>query len=445
MVAGAESMHRDLWLLGEVDPDDEFAFEEHAYLRTHGQDRLGPSRFRWSARQLADLTALFHGDDADGARQRIGRDLARFLSGLSFTPDEAELQAADDLGEEVLFTVRSVAPELYTLPWELVRTGASDTFLADHPSVMVRHAVPGLPTRALPAMPEHPGVLLAWSDAGGRVPNAAMKATLEAACEAGGVAFLELPRVHAGALQDRLDDAPFSVVHLLCHGVPPRKPGEPTMLAWGDGSHKPVTAVALAKLLRPYRDRVRMVVLSVCGSGDASQDGLFLGSVAQEIHKQGIPTVVSSRYRLSIPGATRLVKALYDKLLREGWSLERSVRHARMRLFRADELGETHEGDAYGVQLYTHALEACGPDGGGKDGERPVLGTYPFGTPQAPAPAIEPPQQVLTIVPAATPEARKAQKEALLAALRMLTEDPAAELLELEAADAPAESPEGAL
>ena len=138
------------------------------------------------------------------------------------------------------------------------------------------------------------------------------------------------------------------------------------------------------------------------------------------------------------------MKALYDKLLREGWSLERSVRHARMRLFRADELGETHEGDAYGLQLYTHALEACGPEGGGKDGERPVLGTYPFGTPQAPAPAIEPPQQVLTIVPAATPEARKAQKEALLAALRMLTEDPQAELLESEAG-APVEATQGAV
>jgi hypothetical protein len=426
-------MQRELSFLPETEVDeDAFALEDRAYLRSEGPDRLGPSRFQWSARQLADLTALFLGEEADGARQRIGRDLSRFLSGLAFTPSENELQSADDLGEEVVFTIRSSAPELYTLPWEIVRTDGSDTFLADHPSVMVRHAVPGLPTRALPAVPEHPGVLLCWSDAGGRVPSTSMTANVRAACEAANVAFLELPRVHAGALQDALDDAPFSVVHLLCHGVPPRKRGEPAMLAWGDGSHKPVTAIALAKLLRPYRDRVRMVVLSVCGSGDSSQDALFLGSVAQEVHKQGIPTVVSSRYRLSIPGATRLVKALYDKLLREGWSLERSVRHARMRLLRADELGETHEGDAYGLQLYTHALEACGPDGGGKDGERPVLGTYPFGTPQAPAPVIEPPQQLVTIVPAATPEARAAQKEALLAALRMLTEDPNAAVLEPE-------------
>jgi CHAT domain len=438
-------MHRDLCLLGEADPDDGFAFEERAYLRTESEARLGPSRFQWSARQLADLTALFEGDDADGARQRIGRDLARFLSGLSFIPDEAELQAADDLGEEVLFTVRSAAPELYTLPWEIIRTDEGDTFLADHPSVMVRCCVPGLPARALPAVPQHPGVLLAWSDAGGRVPSAAMKENIQAACEAGHVAFVELPRVHAGSLQDALDDTPLSVLHLLCHGLPPRKPGEPAMLAWGDGSHKPATAVALAKLLRPYRDRVRMVVLSVCGSGDGSQDALFLGSVAQEIHKQGIPTVVASRYRLSIPGAIRLVKSLYDKLLREGWSLERSVRHARTRLFRADELGETHQGDAYGLQIYTHALEACGPEGGGKDGERPVLGTYPFGTPQVPAPATAPPQQVLTIVPAATPEARKAQRDALLAALRMLTEDPAADLLGLDADESTDESTEGAV
>lgn len=427
-------MHRDLSLLPatEVDagPDGELVFQERGYLRQDGPARVGPGRFHWSARQLADLTALFHGEDADGARQRIARDLARLLAELAWAPDEAALQSADERGEEVVFTVRSSAPELYTLPWEIVRTDVSDTFLADHPSVMVRHAVPGLPARALPAAPAHPGVLLAWSDAGGRVPSASMKASIQAACEAAGVGFRELPHVHAGSLEDALDHAAPSVLHLLCHGLPPRRPGEPARLAWGDGSHEPVSAVRLAKLLRPYRNEVRMVVLSACGSGDASQDALFLGSVAQEIHKQGVPTVVSSRYRLSIPGATRLVHELYGKLLREGWSLERAVRHARMRLFRADELGETHEGDAYGLQIYTHALEACGPEGGGEDGQRPVLGTYPFGTPQAPAPKLAPPVQTLTIVPAATPQARQAQRDQLLAALRMLSEDPAAELLE---------------
>lgn len=424
-------MHRDLWFRSETDAEPEeaaFTFHERPYVREEGPARRGPSCFAWSSRQLADLATLFHGEQSEGARQRIGRDLARFLTELACEPDEAALASADALGEEVAFTIRSSAPELYTLPWEIARTDGSDTFLADHPSVMVRHAVPGLPTRPLPAVPEHPGVLLCWSDAGGRVPSAAMKEIIAAACAAGGVAFRELPRVHAGSLEDALDEAPASVVHLLCHGLP-GKPGEPPQLAWGDGSQRPVSGVRLAKLLRPYRNDVRMVVLSACGSGDASQDGLFLGSIAQEIHKHGIPTVVSSRYRLSIPGATRLVRELYDKLLREGWSLERSVRHARIRLFRADELGETHEGDAYGLQVYTHAHEACGPEGGA-DGQRPVLATYPFGTPQAPAPASEPPRQVLTIVPAATPEARKAQKEALLAALRMLSEDPQAELVE---------------
>jgi len=207
---------------------------------------------------------------------------------------------------------------------------------------------------------------------------------------------------------------------------------------------------------------VRMVVLSVCGSGDASQDALYMGSVGQEIHKKGIPTVVCSRYKLSIPGATRLVEVLYDKLLREGWSLERAIRHARMQLFRADALGETQEGDAYGLQIYTHAAERCAAEGvaadrcaaeggtaeggtaegvaaeggtaeGGapeqSEAARPVLATYPFGTPQAPAPETPPPQQVMTIVPAATPEARQAQRDMLLEALRMLSEDPQAELL----------------
>lgn len=422
-------MHRELRFSGEDEDDDEFTFEEREYVRSEGDDRLGPGRFSWSSRQLQDLSTLFSGEDADGARQRIGKDLARFMKALSWVPDGDALEEADDRGEEVIFTVRSTAPELYTLPWEIVRTDAGDTFLADHPSVMVRHAVPGLPTRELPAVPERPGVLFGWSDAGGRVPSDAMRTIIDEACQAGGVAFREVPRIHAGTLQDVLDEEPYSVVHVLCHGLPGKAEGEPAMLAWGDGSQRPVTAVKLAKLLRPYRKQVRMVVLSACGSGDSSQDALFLGSVAQEIHKKGIPTVVSSRYRLSIPGAVRLARNLYDKLLREGWSLERAVRHARMRLFRADDMGDTHEGDAYGLQVYTHAREECGPEDGGIDGERAVLSTYPFGTPQAPAPETAAPRQALTIVPAATPEARQAQKEMLLAALKELSEDPEADLL----------------
>jgi hypothetical protein len=243
--------------------------------------------------------------------------------------------------------------------------------------------------------------------------------------QAGGVDFLELPRVHAGTLQDALDEKPFSVLHLLCHGLP-GKDGAPSTLAWGDGGQKPVSGPHLAKLLRPYRKHLRLVVLNACGSGDASQDALFLGSIAQEIHKKGIHTVVSSRYLLSVAGAIRLTEHLYDALLREGWSLERALRRARAELFRADETGETHEGDAYGMQIYGYASELVDATEAGEDGQRPVLSTYPFGTPQQPAPLTKPPKQTLQMqVPLdKLIEIQGEQREHVEQILRELGEDP---------------------
>ena len=419
-------MYRTFTLSTKRAAVSDFHFAPSEYVRQEAEQQFGPATFAWSERQRSDLLTLFLAKDAEGARERVGRDLGALMSGLGWTPDERALNEADKRGEEILITVSSEAPELYTLPWEITTTGASSVFLADHPSIMVRNAWPGLPPRELADKPENPGVLFAWSDAGGRVPHAQMKAIVQAACEDGGVAFAEAARFDANALQDILDEKPLSVLHILCHGVAAAKEGEPARLAWGDGSQPPIPATRLARMLRPYRDQIRLVILSCCGSGDASQDALFLGSVAQEIHRKGIQTVLCSRSVLSIPGAVVMVKELYRRLLHEGWSLERSVRAARMRLFQPDELGETHESDAYGIELYTAATEVAPKECGQE--ERPVLSTYPFGTPATPAPKAEPPRQALTLVPADTKEGRQAQREALLAALRALGEDEGLEI-----------------
>ena len=48
-----------------------------------------------------------------------------------------------------------------------------------------------------------------------------------------------------------------------------------------------------------------------CHSGSSAEVGSHLGSVAQELHRAGVPAVVASRLRLSQPGSVLLTQVLY--------------------------------------------------------------------------------------------------------------------------------------
>jgi hypothetical protein len=394
----------------------------HPYLRMAGAMPRGPAVFEWSQRQRDDLEALWRDPAAEGARERLAKDLAVFCDKLGWAPDAARLEDAEAHGDEYLVTLSAVPPELYLLPWEVIQVGAAGTYLSDYASAQVRYVMPGLEPRELPGAPPRPGVLFAWSSAGGAVPHEAQAAAIRDAAEAGGVTFRALDGVDEASLQAALDAGPPSVLHLLCHGLPGPE-GEPPRLRWGAAdSPSEITATRLARLLRRHHEAIRLVVLSACGSGDGRGDPLFLCSLAQELHKKGIPNVVASRYPLSVPGARVMTRALYDKLLREAWSLERALRHTREVLLRVDDNGESHPGDAYGIQLYAHDTERFISDND-VVAERPVLASYPFGSPARPVPASGPPCAELTLGLAEDAPGSGPDLAQLIAPLRRVSED----------------------
>jgi hypothetical protein len=368
----------------------------HPYLRIDGEVPRGPAIFDWSERQRDDLEALWRDPSADGARERLARDLAAFCSELGWTPDPNVLKTSEEDGDDYLLTLSAVAPELYLLPWEVIQVGSGGAYLSDYASAQVRYAIPGLGPREVQEPPPRPGVLFAWSSAGGSVPHDEQAAAIRSAAEAGGAAFDELAEVDERSLQAALDAGAPSVLHLLCHGLPGPE-GEPSRLRWGaSDSPSEVTGPRLARMLRSHAPSIRLVVLSACGSGDGRGDPLFLTSFAQELHRSGIPGVVASRYPLSARGSTVMTRALYDQMLREAWSLERALRHTRQTLFRVDDAGDAHPGDAYGIQLYGHDSEWFVSDND-IEAERPILASYPFGTPARPSPAREPPAAELAL------------------------------------------------
>ena len=391
-------MFAKLHLLSQDQPEGGggLRWRAHPYLRMVGAVPKGPAVFDWNERQHADLEALWRDPAAEGARERLAGDLAALCDELGWVPDPAMLADAEQHGDEYLLTVSAVPPELYLLPWEVIQVGAAGTYLSDYASAQVRYAVPGLEPRDITGAPPQPGVLFAWSSAGGAVPHEAQAAAIRAAAEAGGVTFRELAEVDEGSLQAALDAGPPSVLHLLCHGRPGPE-GEPPRLTWGASDiPSEVTATRLARMLRHHNGTVRLVVLSACGSGDGHGDPLFMSSLAQELHKKGIPNVVASRYPLSVSGSCVITRALYDQLLREAWSLERALRHTREALLRAGDDGERHPGDAYGIQLYAYDTERFVSDNN-VVAERPVLASYPFGTAARPVPAKGPPAAELTL------------------------------------------------
>ena len=375
---------------------DDFRWRPHSYVRIADNVAKGPATFKWSKRQLRDLEALWLERDSEGARDRLAGDLARFGEKLGWTTDAESLGEAEKRGEELLVSVSSAAPELYVLPWEVTRSSGSDIYLADYSGVLLRYTVPELGPRSLLDAPPQPGVLFGWSAAGGPVPHDDHREAICAAAQDAGVGFRELAAIDQASLEAALDEEPLSVLHLLCHGLP-GPGGEPPRLKWGV-AEKPaeVTATRLARMLHRHVDSIRLVVLSACGSGDGQGDALFMSSLAQELHKKGIPNVVASRYPLSVRGSRVMVQALYDKLLRQAWSLERALRHTRATLFRADSHGRSHPGDAYGIQLYGHAKERFVSDNG-LEAMRPVLASYPFGSAAQPTPTHRPPRQVTRI------------------------------------------------
>ena len=369
---------------------------KHPYLRIVAQGAKGPAMFDWDERQRKDLDALWRDPTADGARERLAKDLAAFCDKLSWRPDAKLLEDAERCGEEYMLTLSAVPPELYLLPWEVIHVGASGKYLSDHASAQVRYAMPGLEPRKIQPAPQTPGVLFGWSAAGGAVPHEEHAAAIRAAAAAGGVTFRELAEVGEASLQTALDAGPPSVLHLLCHGSPGAA-GEPPGLAWGaTDTPSMITATRLARLLHGHADAIRLVVLSACGSGDGHDDPMLMGSLAQELHKKGIPSVVASRYPLSVRGSCVMTRALYDQMLREAWSLERALRHTREVLFRVGDDGESYPGDAYGIQLYSYDTERFTSDNG-VEAERPVLASYPFGTAARPVPASAPPAAEATL------------------------------------------------
>lgn len=336
-----------------------FEFRPQTYALRNSGAGFEQADFPWTTELLGDLRRVRMPDCPADTLHRLGGILRTFLAGAGWNIHENTIAVAVNADRPIYLTIRSAAAELYAVPWEFLVLKASGQFLGSIPGLLTRYEWP-----ATASMPDRMSanrqgrVLFAWSAAGGAVPADKHMAALKAAFQDIHGGFEPdrdiLPHTTLAGLHRALESAasrgePIDALHLLCHGGPA---GATYGLVLDDasspGDRATVDAGRLQQVLARHAGMLRMVVVAACDSGNVGDLGNHLGSVAQMLHRIGIPVVVGSRFPLSTAGSTQFTTALYSALVRDRASLEQAFLAARDAL----SLDPTHR-DWASMQLYS--------------------------------------------------------------------------------------------
>ena len=342
----APSSPREIFLdlLRATDTESPFAFvlQEQFYVR-HLEGGAGRSAcFPWSEQVLEHLAAIQRDRANPAAAAWLGEEMRSFLDRLGWGLDEEGIRKALDAGRPVHLTLRLGAAELYALPWELVPLGATGRPLGSLPGFLLRYEWPDTRTaRPKPDPPPEGGrILFAWSAAGGVVPADEHLGAIRRACQEGRHPGFDrtrdvVPHASLGRLRQALQAGPVAVLHILCHGAQLDAAGAAyglVMDADDRSGREIIDARALQVALADHLSSLRLVVLCACHGGDPGALDSRLGSVAQALHRAGVPAVVASRYPLAVDASVALTEVLYRDLLVQERSLLEAFLGARDRL-----------------------------------------------------------------------------------------------------------------
>ncbi|HRF61868.1 MAG TPA: tetratricopeptide repeat protein [Candidatus Competibacter sp.] len=232
-----------------------------------------------------------------------------------------------DAPEAEVLAAKEAATALLGLPWELLHDGKAFLFQGAKPT-RVRRRLPGTEAFDVPVVATPIRILLVTArpedDACGYIDHRVSALPLVEAMEA----LPGLVRIHVldpptlPALRDELDRAsdqkqPYHVVHFDGHGVYDRRVGlgglcfeEPQDTGQLEKRrHATVFTDALGPLLRDHR--IPLVFLEACQSAQAEQAS---ESVASELLKVGVASVVAMSHSVLVETARRFVAAFYRAL-----------------------------------------------------------------------------------------------------------------------------------
>jgi tetratricopeptide (TPR) repeat protein len=235
----------------------------------------------------------------------------------------------DGASKEEEDTAQAAATLLLGLPWELLHDGNSFLFQGAKP-VRVRRRLPGIKSLDVPVVAPPIRILLVTArpedESCAYIDHRASALPLVAAMEAlpGLVRLTVLDPPTLPSLREELDRVrrqrqPYHVVHFDGHGVYDRRVGlgglcfeEPQDIAKLERRrHATVYTDELGPLLNEHR--IPLVFLEACQTALAEQAS---ESVASELLKVGVASVVAMSHSVLVETARRFVEAFYAALAR---------------------------------------------------------------------------------------------------------------------------------
>jgi tetratricopeptide (TPR) repeat protein len=228
-------------------------------------------------------------------------------------------QAADSAGEGLRLKLRLNAPDLATIPWELLYDARRGEFLAlSRYTPVVRYLELPLGEARLAVRP--PLRILGMVAGPSDLPVldlAKEKARLEQAIaplrSAGKLDLVWLEGQTWRDLQEAMQRGPWHVFHFIGHASFDQTLGEGSLLLADDaGRATPLGATELGLLLADQRT-LRLAVLNACEGARGSEQNVF-SSTAAALVQRGLPAVLAMQYAISDQAAIEFTTSFYEAL-----------------------------------------------------------------------------------------------------------------------------------
>ena len=314
---------------------------ENPYIRTTGYDEpalpVSPGVDQDRALDLI-YRLRYPGDvaqsEVEQAQAELGGYATKFLPSLPL-----------NLGQLVQIDLVTNAAELWAFPFEACYA-ANPSWLAsaDRGVVLTRRIRGGFSDDASP-WPDHPRVLFAHAPPDQDLEKdlidkheQALRAALEpwSRGKAADKTLLRVEDVGGGlnALVQARNEFKPSYVHLLAHGAPTAAVrGRPPNWGLRLGFHweAGVAPEAISEALAPKAGAPLVVTLAACDSANQSELIYPNYSVAQELHRCGVPVVIASQLPLTKAGSVVVTRMFYQQLL-QGDDVRHALHAARVAL-----------------------------------------------------------------------------------------------------------------
>lgn len=335
--------------------------EKGQYLLTHGPD-APPQQFGspFGHDRVLDLLGRLRYRSEKSSKSAI-QELQKRVTEILNLPE----CSCEDLLQLDLVTEIS---ELWPIPFEAALDDKGKSLLLDpdRKVVLTRRRRSGPVFRRLCWEP-HPRILFAWASPDWteqkKVPQDHHFEALKTAL----IPWVESPPGHTGAMpkldkyltvlpeatvadianacrEAKENGKPYGYIHILAHGAEIEDPRGVHRNCIGvcltDHDKVPTSPESLNAAIHTANSSPSVVTLAVCNSGDSSNPFSSGRSLAQELHRNGVPIVIASQLPLTFQGSTTLTQTLYPGLL-NGEDIRETLFDVRHRLY--EEVTDSHD------------------------------------------------------------------------------------------------------